>query len=413
MLAVDADFTTDMLLSSSDCVCSILDRVTVAESTSFMIGAASDSESLSFFTDSAVEIAGSSNEAVLSIEEAGVVSDPTDMGTSSATDLSTVGLVEAAVRILFGSSREDVLIRALAADSGIAVCSEMISIVSTERAADDGTTVCAWPIERTACSAEVVFSVELVCAALASAIFAPPSLTLVSIVFLIVADDNNISPMLLLVELLVLFSTVVMVEPLNASVNDCDFVTLFSESICELVIVLCSAAVVRVSDKRSVVIVLVRVGEESVVLVSAEMSLSTVESVCMEESSVFVETSSSSTTNDDNTIDGRSILLEVEILCIIDVPLVVRSGSPIALVLLVELCVLVLTVVISALSEMLSLPGNDIASVSLTVGESIVNAASTKSRATKLLDVVATDSTDSVVSVDGSVAIVDEINSPG
>jgi len=61
----------------------------------------------------------------------------------------------------------------------------------------------------------------------------------------------------------------------------------------------------------------------------------------------------------------------------------------------------------------LSIPSDDAASVLLTIGESTDNVVSTESSPTKLLDVVATESDDSVVSVDGSVAIVDEINSPG
>lgn len=68
-----------------------------------------------------------------------------------------------------------------------------------------------------------------------------------------------------------------------------------------------------------------------------------------------------------------------------------------------------------ALSESitLSIPSDDVASVLLTIGESTDNVVSTESSPTKLLGVVATDSTDSVASVDGSVAIVDEINFPG
>lgn len=225
--------------------------------------------------------------------------------------------------------------------NGTPVERAVIDISSDELRDVAGNGVFAWPIERTASSAEFVVSVERGTAVSTVVAFATSVLLLVSTAPCTVAADENSSPTEPASELLVPPSAIVSTILFVAPVIDCEFVTLFPGEICVSVIVLCSAVIERVVASVSVVIAVVLSDCDRAFVVSAEGVIAAVDTVVEGLSAETEETSNSSIVETADTIDAGSSLLDVEMLSVAEVALLVRDTVSITLVLLVAVCVFI------------------------------------------------------------------------
>ena len=274
---------------------------------------------------------------VLRVVDAGVISST--IGSVSVDEMlgrPTVLAVDSD-----GASTLSVIVLLSIAANGTPVERAVIDISSDELRDVAGNGVFAWPIERTASSAEFVVSVERGTAAPTVVVFAPSVLSLVSTALSTVAADENSSPTEPARELLVPPSTIVSTILLVAPAVDCEFVTLFSVEICVSVIVLCSAVIERVVASVPVVIAVVLFDCDRALVVSTEGVVAAVDTVVEGLSAETEETANSSIVETADTIDAGSSLLDVEMLSVTEVALLVRDTVSITLVLLVAVCVFI------------------------------------------------------------------------